>query len=119
MANIGAYLRSASLLSKVRRIRHGRIRLHESLLLKQCTVPLPLYEKFVELRLQPPSSESEVAAEEEGDEAHQDSVLSEITTSLPQDCVPNIFTNLLQCTRLHRAQPGYGTVTPAHLPLPA
>ncbi|BHF67320.1 pseudouridine synthase activity [Sparganum proliferum] len=87
-----------------------------------CTVPLPLYEKFVELRLRPPSSEPEGEAEEQEEEAHQESVLSEITASLPQDCVPNIFTNLLLCTRLHRAQPGYGTVTPAsrsHLPLPA
>nr|VZI33200.1 unnamed protein product [Spirometra erinaceieuropaei] len=120
VANIGAYLRSACLLSKVRRIRHGRIRVQESLLFKQCTVPLPLYEKFVELRLRTPSSEPE--AEEHEEEAHQESVLSEITASLPQDCVPNIFTNLLLCTRLHRAQPGYGNVTPAsrsHLPLPS
>uniref|UniRef100_A0A0X3NU61 Putative tRNA pseudouridine synthase 2 n=1 Tax=Schistocephalus solidus TaxID=70667 RepID=A0A0X3NU61_SCHSO len=119
VANIGAYLRSASLLSKVRRIRHGCIRLQESLLLKQCTVPLPLYENFVELRLRPSPSEPEVAAkEEETDEAHQESVLSKITSSLPQDCVPNIFTNLLQCTRLHRAQPRYGTAVPIPILLP-
>ncbi|VDM17348.1 unnamed protein product [Hydatigera taeniaeformis] len=88
MVNIGASLRSSCVLSCARRIRHGLITVHDSLLLKQCVVPHSLYERFVHLRSKPP--EREFANEDE----YRRHVLSELIV----DEETNLFSNLVKCT---------------------
>ncbi|CAL8103850.1 unnamed protein product [Calicophoron daubneyi] len=46
IANLGPKLRSATVLSRARRVRHGPITVEDSLLLKQCTVPEYLLDNF-------------------------------------------------------------------------
>uniref|UniRef100_A0A5K3FNC4 Pseudouridine synthase n=1 Tax=Mesocestoides corti TaxID=53468 RepID=A0A5K3FNC4_MESCO len=88
MANIGAALRSSCLLSKARRIRHGPFTAGSSLLLKQCTVPASLYERFASLRSEPPHEDFTDEAE------FRRYLLSQLVV----DDEINLFSNLVKCT---------------------
>ncbi|TGZ60603.1 hypothetical protein CRM22_008443 [Opisthorchis felineus] len=90
VANIGPKLRTATLLSSARRVRHGRLTLEDALLMKQCTVPEQVLQ----------SLSNYVAKELKGVEVPLDEMellglLAGSTTT------PNVFTNLFTCSKLH------------------
>lgn len=88
MVNIGASLRSSCVLSGARRIRHGPFTVRDSLLLKQCTIPQALYERFAELRSKPPEKEFE----------NEDQYRHHVLTQVAVDEEANLFSNLTRCT---------------------
>ncbi|OON18044.1 hypothetical protein X801_06108 [Opisthorchis viverrini] len=93
VANIGPKLRTATLLSSARRVRHGRLTLEDALLMKQCTVPeqvLQSLSNYVTKELK----EDEVPL----DEMELLGLLARSTTT------PNLFTNLFTCTTLHPSE---------------
>ncbi|VDK32212.1 unnamed protein product [Taenia asiatica] len=92
MVNIGASLRSSCVLSGARRVRHGPFTVRNCLLLKQCTIPQSLYERFAHLRSEPPEREFD------DEDEYRRHILSEIVV----DDETNLFSNLVKCTLRHK-----------------
>ncbi|KAF5402541.1 putative tRNA pseudouridine synthase 2 [Paragonimus heterotremus] len=94
VSNLGPRLRAATLLSGLRRVRHGRLTIEDALLLKQCTVPCELLQALSdEVCRDEPRRLDDVS-----DTMHLLRVLSE---SHKNANAPHLFTNLFLCSSLH------------------
>ncbi|KAF8570980.1 tRNA pseudouridine synthase 2 [Paragonimus westermani] len=94
VSNLGPRLRAATLLSGLRRVRHGRLTIEDALLLKQCTVPRELLQALSEeVCRDEPQRLDEVS-----DTMHLLRVLGESHENAND---PHLFTNLFLCSTLH------------------
>ncbi|KAA3673089.1 uncharacterized protein DEA37_0005930 [Paragonimus westermani] len=94
VSNLGPRLRAATLLSGLRRVRHGRLTIEDALLLKQCTVPRELLQALSEeVCRDEPRRFDEVS-----DTMHLLRVLGEYHENAND---PHLFTNLFLCSTLH------------------
>lgn len=99
VANLGPKLRTTTLLSKVRRVKHGHMTVEQSLLLKHCVVPVYLIDQLEEC----------VKAELEKGNQNPEGLVN--TVNLLECLVHrvkglhnnahDIFTNLYMCSKLH------------------
>ncbi|KAM3177844.1 hypothetical protein ACTXT7_003733 [Hymenolepis weldensis] len=87
MVNIGGALKSSAVLCQARRIRHGPFSVQNSLLLKQCVVPQSLYDRFCQIRSEPPEMDFE------SDDEYREYLLPRLVEN-----AHNLFGNLAKCT---------------------
>lgn len=90
MVNIGGALRSSCVLCQARRIRHGPFSVKNSLLLKQCVVPQSIYDRFNQLRSDPPERDFD------NEDEYRKFVLSQLVDNSGEPT--NLFENLVNCT---------------------
>ena len=90
VANLGPKLRTATLLSKLRRVRHGPLVVRDALLLKHCTVPLEIYEQY--------SSFLTSLAESNEPDPDDIDTLTGVVERTRHLVGPNIFHNLHLCS---------------------
>lgn len=111
MVNIGALLRSSCLLSKARRVRHGPFSAMDSLLMKECVVPLEIHDRLEQLRSEPPVDDFE------SEDEYRRHMLSKLVGTSFRFGSQNILTNLLRCSydNIHQSPLLSGTQQPTEL----
>ncbi|KAM7542133.1 hypothetical protein Aperf_G00000014936 [Anoplocephala perfoliata] len=96
MVNIGDALRSSCVLCQARRIRHGPFSVQNTLLLKHCVVPQSIYDRFNQLRSEPPEKDFD------NEDEYRIFVLSQLVEDSEEPT--NLFENLVKCTLDKRIQ---------------
>lgn len=90
IVNIGAALKSSAVLCQARRIRHGPFGVKSTLLMKQCVVPQSIYDRFAQIKAEPPEKDFE------NDEEYREFILSQLVEKV--DKPRDLFGNLAMCT---------------------
>ncbi|THD22404.1 putative tRNA pseudouridine synthase [Fasciola hepatica] len=120
VANLGPRLRSTTLLSRARRVRHGRITAEHALLFKQCRIPDHLITRLNDyVRHELENVEDQPANDRFSESSGRSDILNAIV--FDHDCTesPNLFTSLQICSKLGISEApsnqAFGSQPAAHL----